>query len=108
MTPSTNPPDTWSTWARSKADQFLFWFYQEFNKLLLVLLLCVLFVIILHGLHDPSHDKDSIHWFREQANTVMGCLLGLITGVRIGMSIGEKKEQVTVTKTSTDTTDTHQ
>lgn len=73
-----NNNESWGTWLRG-----------QFDKLLLVGLFLVLMVFLLHAIHDKL-DGDHIHWIRETANTVMGTLLGLITGVRIGMSLAKQ------------------
>lgn len=60
--------ETWAQWFRANLDKFL-----------LLVLLGVWTGFIIHVMHDNA-DSDSVHWFRESANTVQGTLLGLITG----------------------------
>jgi hypothetical protein len=54
------------------------WAKQHFDKLVLIALFLVMIgLVTTFSLHS---DKEIMHWFREVANTVLGTLLGLITG----------------------------
>lgn len=52
---------------------------DNFDKLLLALIFFGAVVLVVHLTHD-QRDADLILWAREQAGTVLGALLGLITG----------------------------
>jgi hypothetical protein len=52
---------------------------DNFDKLLLALIFLGSCVLVIHLAHD-SRDGDLILWGREIAGTVLGALLGLITG----------------------------
>lgn len=52
---------------------------DNFDKLLLVSVFLVLVGMVVHFSHD-GRDAAVIAWGREQAGTVLGALLGLITG----------------------------
>jgi hypothetical protein len=57
-------------------------FRDNFDKILLVMLYGSLLFIVFHMAHekvDPNH----ISWVREEAGTVIGALLGLITGAKL-------------------------
>lgn len=61
------------------------WFRQNFDKILLAVLWIGALLFTLHMMHD-SMDKDNVAWGREAAGTVLGALLGLITGSRLALS----------------------
>lgn len=71
-------PD-WMTKASSELWEF---FRQNFDKLLLAAIFLYLTVLLLHMSHDP-HDAATVSWAREQANLIIGALLGLITGTAL-------------------------
>lgn len=66
---------------------FLFWMMdvirEQFDKVLLVWLLIFLVSLVFAG----AADAESQHWLRELASGVLGALLGLITGVKIGQGM---------------------
>lgn len=66
---------------------FLFWAMdvvrEQFDKVLLVWLLIFFVSLVFVGAADP----ESQHWLRELASGVLGALLGLITGVKIGQGM---------------------
>lgn len=55
------------------------WFRENSDKFLLLILFGLLVVLVVHMSHDHK-DVDAILWARELAGTVLGALLGLITG----------------------------
>lgn len=55
------------------------WLRASFDKFLLAALFAAGVVLVLHMSHDKA-DTDVIGWAREQSGTVLGALLGLITG----------------------------
>lgn len=55
-------------------------FKVNFDKLLLAGLFIYLTILVIHMTHDTTSDAAAVHWAREQANLVVGALLGLITG----------------------------
>jgi hypothetical protein len=57
-------------------------FRGNFDKLLLFFLLLIVLVLVLHMAHDKA-DASNIAWGREQAGTILGALLGLITGAAL-------------------------
>lgn len=54
------------------------WFRSNFVLFLLVFLFMGLMALVLHMAHDAV-DKEHVLFAREQAGTVLGALLGLIT-----------------------------
>jgi hypothetical protein len=56
---------------------------ENFDKILLVLLVYAAAVMVIHMSHDAM-DKDNIAWGREITGTVLGGLMGLVTGRAIG------------------------
>lgn len=66
---------------------FIFWLMDlirdEFDKILLVWLLVFYTSLVFVGSNDP----ESQHWLREITSGVLGALLGLITGVKIGQGM---------------------
>jgi len=66
---------------------FLFWMMDvvrdQFDKLLLCWLLMYLTFLVVFA----HVDQESIHWLRELTSGVLGALLGLITGVKIGQGM---------------------
>lgn len=54
----------------------------NFDKLLLFVLLLIMLAVVLHLTHGQS-DASNIAWGREQSGTVLGALLGLITGAAL-------------------------
>ena len=52
---------------------------ENFDKFLLIALFLGLVVLVVHLVHDVR-DENIILWGREMAGTVLGALLGLITG----------------------------
>ena len=55
------------------------WLQDNFDKLLLAMIFGACCILVIHLAHD-SRDSDLILWGREIAGTVLGALLGLITG----------------------------
>lgn len=55
---------------------------RDFDKLLLTSVFLLLVGLVVHMSHD-NQDASIINWAREQAGTVLGALLGLITGVAL-------------------------
>ncbi len=51
----------------------------NFDKLLLVILFVYLIALVAHMSHHQI-DGEQVAWAREQSGTVLGALLGLITG----------------------------
>lgn len=51
----------------------------HFDKLLLTGIFIALVLLVLHMSHDAA-DVSAVNWARESAGTVLGALLGLITG----------------------------
>lgn len=65
----------------------LFWMMDvirdQFDKLLLCWLLMYLTFLVVFA----HVDQESVHWLRELTSGVLGALLGLITGVKIGQGM---------------------
>ena len=78
------------------------WFRANFDKFLLLLLFSFLISLVYHSMHSKDVDPSMVNWFREAANTIMGTLIGLITGV----SIASRREPPpgTVSQTTVKTT----
>lgn len=55
------------------------WFEIHFDKIALIGLLLLQLGLMAFFATRPDH-KEMAQWIREQSNTVLGCLLGLITG----------------------------
>lgn len=61
------------------------WFREAFDKILLFVTFLITIWVVLHMAHDDK-DVDQILWARELAGTVLGALLGLITGHALASS----------------------
>ena len=59
--------------------QFLDFICDHFDKLLLTGIFLILVMLVVHMSHDQA-DAGAVNWAREAAGTVLGGLLGLITG----------------------------
>jgi hypothetical protein len=62
---------------------------DSFDKILLFVLTIALVLLVLHMSHDKL-DEEQVSWAREITGTVLGGLLGLITGR--AMAAASKKE----------------
>jgi len=66
---------------------FVFWamdvIRDQFDKLLLCWLLMYMTALVVFA----RVDQESVHWLRELTSGVLGALLGLITGVKIGQGM---------------------
>jgi len=51
----------------------------QFDKILLTVIFIGLVLLVLHMSHD-SMDTPAVNWARESAGTILGALLGIITG----------------------------
>jgi ABC-type nitrate/sulfonate/bicarbonate transport system permease component len=58
---------------------------DSFDKIVLLFLTLVLIALVLHMAHDKL-DEAQISWAREMTGTVLGGLLGLITGRALATS----------------------
>lgn len=58
---------------------------ENFDKLLLTALFMFAVGVVIHITHDAK-DLDLVLWAREMAGTVLGALLGLITGHALAAS----------------------
>ena len=76
-----------STTSQGALVTFLYWamdvIRDQFDKLLLCWLLMYLTALVVFA----QVDQESIHWLRELTSGVLGALLGLITGVKIGQGM---------------------
>lgn len=61
--------DEWGKWVRDNSDKFL-----------LAFIFAGAVTLVVHMSHDMQRDSEAIMWARETAGTVLGALLGLITG----------------------------
>lgn len=76
------------------------WLRESFDKLLLFITFLFTCWLVLHMVHD-IRDQDNILWARETAGTVLGALLGLITGHALA---ARSSAQATTTQGTTVTT----
>lgn len=60
------------------------WFKSVFNVLLLAVLCCAAWSATIHLMHLPAADASNVAWAREQTGTLIGGLLGLLTGYTAG------------------------
>lgn len=69
------------------------WFFHNFDKILLFLvwLVCLRFVWKLMTM--PAIPPETVAWAREAAGTVLGAILGVITGAAIGRRGGADDQQ---------------
>ena len=75
------------------------WLRENFDKVLLAGLFVFLCVFVMHMSHDVT-DKDNILWAREMTGTVLGGLLGLITGHAMAARTTASSGQNSVTSTT--------
>ena len=59
------------------------WFQQNSDKLLLFVLYLVSLSFVFHLLHLHAAPPETVSWAREAAGTVLGAILGLITGATL-------------------------
>lgn len=71
------------------------WFRGNFDKFLLVGLFAFLISLLIHTIHAKDVDPSIAQWFRETCNTVMGTLIGIITGVSMARRDSQKTAQET-------------
>lgn len=64
------------------------WFKDNSDKFLLATIALSCYMGVLHMTHEKV-DIDNIHWAREITGEVLGALLGLVTGVRIGQALSQ-------------------
>ena len=64
------------------------WFKDNSDKFLLAAITLSCYMGVLHMTHEKV-DIDNIHWAREITGEVLGALLGLVTGVRIGQAMSQ-------------------
>lgn len=60
------------------------WFKSVFNVLLLAVLVCAAWSATIHLMHIPGVEASNVAWAREQTGTLIGGLLGLLTGYQLG------------------------
>lgn len=75
------------------------WFRDNFDKLLLFVTFLFTCFLVVHLVHD-TRDSDQILWAREMAGTVLGALLGLITGHALASRTTASAQGVAVTATT--------
>lgn len=73
---------TWGAWLRGNFDAWAQFALDNADKLLLFGCFFVLILLVLHVSHDGK-DESLVSWAREQTGTVLGALLGLITGAAL-------------------------
>ena len=87
------------------------WIQHNADKILLVFIWLVTLSFVWHLLGRPGISAENISWAREAAGTVLGAILGLITGVAMarrptdptGPEDSHSATTTTVEKTSTGT-----
>jgi hypothetical protein len=75
-------------------DELIAWskhFRDNFDKMLLFSLVIGLIAVVIHMSHDKI-DEDHISWAREITGTVLGGLMGLVTGRALAMAARTKSE----------------
>ncbi len=76
-------------------EEFSHWskhYRDNFDKLLLFFLALALVLLVLHMSHDQA-DVSQVAWAREITGTVLGGLLGLITGRAIASATSTREEE---------------
>ncbi len=69
---------------------------ESFDKILLFITFLITCWMVLHMSHD-ARDMEQILWARETAGTVLGALLGLITGHALATRTTANVQGTTVT-----------
>lgn len=72
----------WGAWVRWHFDQWSAFCYDNADKLILFGIFLCMILVVLHVTHH-AHDEQLISWSREETGTVLGALLGLITGAAL-------------------------
>ena len=68
------------------------WLRGQFDKIILLVMLLVMLGLTVHSLHH-STDATITAWFREQTNTVIGALIGMITGGAVQRMVDHPKDE---------------
>lgn len=68
---------------------FLEFLERHFNTILLALMGLGAWFGTLHLMHVKGMDMTNIAWAREQTSTILGGLLGLLTGYKVGVAAGQ-------------------
>ncbi len=56
------------------------WLDHNTDKFILVALFVALLLLVLHLIHSPGTSPENLSWAREAAGTVLGAIIGMITG----------------------------
>ena len=74
------------------------WFQENSDKLVLLFMWLVMLIYI-PVIWKMTNDKDSVHWGREAAGAIGGCLFGMVTGSRLAKQSQTGGIQVNTTST---------
>lgn len=83
--------ESWSQWVRRRVDETWNFFVDHFAILLLFWWTVGMLLYVLHIAHHAP-DKDLLSWGREVTAGVIGALLGILTGAKIGEEKQKNKE----------------
>jgi hypothetical protein len=70
---------------------WLEFFERHFNTILLALMGLGAWFGTLHLMNMKGMDPSNVAWAREQTATVLGALLGLLTGYKIGVAVAAEQ-----------------
>jgi hypothetical protein len=59
------------------------WLQRNADRLILMVLYMGSLSFVLHLVHSPNVSAENISWAREAAGTILGAILGLITGASL-------------------------
>ena len=62
---------------------------RHFNTLLLAAMGLGAWYGTLHLMNMKGMDPSNVAWAREQTSTILGALLGLLTGDKVGVAVGQ-------------------
>jgi hypothetical protein len=84
------PPETHGQWFRRRVDETWDFVVEHFAILLLFWMAVGLMFYVLHIAHHDA-DRELLSWSREVTAGVMGALLGLLTGAKVGSEMAKRK-----------------
>ena len=84
--------ETWGQWLRRRVDAACSFGGDHFSILLLFSWVIFMMFYVMHIAHH-SLDKDLLQWSRENTAGVIGALLGMLTGTKIGFEAARRQFQ---------------
>lgn len=84
--------ESWPQWIRRRIDESWDFFSDHFTVFLLFSWTVGMLFYVLHiAHHDP--DKELLGWAREVTAGVIGALLGMLTGMKVGAEAQKRKDE---------------